>query len=324
MKISHLAACAVFLSPIHSFSSEIDSFTLREKVLLKDGLEEMNRLTNMGIDQAIKKANRRDADEGAEKDKGMETYNVVPGGCDAKRMRKSIFKTLAKGALWSKIETKANRLGPDYAVQVKRSESIYKSFNMFESIPLFTYGLGKTVEINGVSVGSDKFGHFFHEGWSYFERINQGEDLKAALDFGDMTERTYFGLPATGVYSYGDLVANFNGLRFWGALIEGDQIPDPLGSEIAPYVRCEGSKWIKTRDFNWSEYIDFGWDEAINCSQYLPAKEEQVLGEIEQRVSELETIENAVCPIVPSYCKDLQLKYGAEISSSILHPNCRQ
>lgn len=324
MKATHWVICAAILSSLNSFSSEIDSFTLREKVSLKDGLEEMNRLTNLGMDLAIKMSNRGKAQENEVKNEEMMTYDVVPGGCNALKLRKNIFNTLAKGALWSKIEMKANHLGEDYAVRVSRTESIYKSLTFFESIPLFTYGLGKTLEINGVSVGSDKFGHFFHEGWSYFERVNKGENLKVAFDFGDMTEKTYYGLAATGVYSYGDLVANFNGLRFWSALVEGDQITDPVGAEIAPYVRCQDGEWVKTRDFDWNEYVDFGWDEAVNCSTYLPEKEEEIKAEISQRVGEMAKAQNVACPLVPSYCQELQTKYGAEISAAILHPNCRQ
>jgi RHS repeat-associated protein len=75
-------------------------------------------------------------------------------------------------------------------------------------------------EVNGLSaeipIGTDKLGHFFAQGYEYFEIANiQGKGKVAAIEYGEKTEKEKFGLQTTGVFSYADLEANLSGLQFY-------------------------------------------------------------------------------------------------------------
>ncbi|MBL1278781.1 MAG: hypothetical protein COA33_000790 [Fluviicola sp.] len=72
------------------------------------------------------------------------------------------------------------------------------------------------LESNGTyfAVGTDKLGHFFAQGFEYFE-IAREKGVEAALMYGIRTELGKFGLRTTGVFSYADLEANEDGLKFY-------------------------------------------------------------------------------------------------------------
>ena len=289
-----------------AMGSEIDSFTPRESVQLKDSLEIMNQKTNEGLKIAMDKANQK---------------NHGQDSCDSKMLVKQVFKSLGKGILISPIETTANQLGPDYVTQVKRKDSMYKSLKFFESMPLYLYGLGGTISINGYTVGADKFGHFFHEGYFYMQRIQDGKGLDGAFAWGEFTERSYYGLATTGVYSHGDLMANFNGLRFWQALTEEGQQPDQLGLDEQAYFRCENGKWAQIRTFDWTDYIDGGWDEAINACDFIKKREKSILTDIEATIGKMTSAKNTTVPLDPSECTELVQKYG-EYAPHVLDDTC--
>ena len=86
----------------------------------------------------------------------------------------------------------------------------------------------------------------FGMGFTYFTKHYQkGKDIKDVLSYGIALEKTILGgnVFATGVFSYGDLSANFNGMRFWNHVLQKND--DILGSEhnLGPYVTCSADKW---------------------------------------------------------------------------------
>jgi hypothetical protein len=86
--------------------------------------------------------------------------------------------------------------------------------------------LSPTVRLYGVEFGTDKIDHMFQQGYKYYrlyrDAVRGGrtpeEAQKQAVKWGQMTERTYYGLLVSGVYSNADLAANFAGLRFYQGL----------------------------------------------------------------------------------------------------------
>ena len=66
-----------------------------------------------------------------------------------------------------------------------------------------------TVRLYGVEMGIDKLEHFFQQGHQYYEierkalakGVTPEEAVKQAVDWGKQTERTYYGLLSSGVYS---------------------------------------------------------------------------------------------------------------------------
>lgn len=95
-----------------------------------------------------------------------------------------------------------------------------------------------SLKMYGIYFGVDKLGHMFNQGYQYFEAYQKAleagasseEATKTAVDWGVRTEDGIFGRIVTGVYSNGDLAANYAGLIFYQNLLntislEGKEFP---------------------------------------------------------------------------------------------------
>ena len=67
----------------------------------------------------------------------------------------------------------------------------------------------------------------------------------------------------TGDYSNADLVANYEGHRFYRELFEDDIVPGRKA-----LLRRTRSGWVVQRDFDWASHVNAYWDEALNASYY--------------------------------------------------------
>jgi len=106
--------------------------------------------------------------------------------------------------------------------------------------------LNPTMKVNGICIGSDKLGHFFEQGYDYFEIVNdKGGSAADAQEFGERTEGGGFGLSMTGVFSNADLQANRKGFQFYTDLMANSGLT-----------------------FDISKYITDQWDETINTNFY--------------------------------------------------------
>ena len=102
------------------------------------------------------------------------------------------------------------------------SDSIYKI------IPTNYLTISDTVKIYGVELGTDKIAHIFQQGYTYYkiyERaiakgLSPEEAARKANKYGKRTESTYYGYFVSGVYSNGDLAANFAGMKFYQNLTQ--------------------------------------------------------------------------------------------------------
>ncbi|CAG0995837.1 hypothetical protein GEOBC_02640 [Geobacteraceae bacterium] len=108
--------------------------------------------------------------------------------------------------------------------------------------------VGPTALIHGICVGADKLGHFFQQGYSYYEMKQDFGSVAAAEGLGRSTEILTLGLMTTGVYSNADLAANLSGLKFYEDL---EANPSSFTFAIGNYI---------TRD----------WNERSNPSFYSP------------------------------------------------------
>ena len=83
-----------------------------------------------------------------------------------------------------------------------------------------------------IEFGTDKIEHLLQQGWAYYEirrselakRKTPKEADKKAVEWGKLSERTYYGLMSSGVYSNADLVANYAGMRFYEGMTKPLQI----------------------------------------------------------------------------------------------------
>ncbi|MFN8369514.1 MAG: hypothetical protein U0T83_02690 [Bacteriovoracaceae bacterium] len=301
MKRFTLSMTLSLLSLGSVYGTEIDNFTQRYTDI-KDSQEILNQITNENMALAITEANKK-------------------GSCDEKRLYKAIQKSLG-GALWGKLEkiiVKDDRIDKR---AIKIGDSIYGDTGFKQSVIFSFVDLGVILRMNDDIVGSDKFGHFFKEGYEYFKIAylkNKGES--AAMDWGESTERGFFGMATTGVYSYADLNANYQGMQFWKNLIAGKY------AAVNPMVTCEENKWKIARTFNWADYISPAWDEAINCSGLKhPSKIKGFTERAYKRMKKLEDKlgEKFVCPISVQKCEDIMIVHDNDTAKGerLISPKC--
>lgn len=322
---------AAVLGLLHSSvltASEVDSVTTRG-VVLEDSRLAIDRLINKRIGQGVENANRR-----------RDNYQRMSSDefCDEEilydELRKAIFDsfTASLGLKGYSLDRQLRELLQDKSYELPLSESIYRDISLEEGISLRLKELTSVARVDGRLIGLDKVGHFFSEGWEYFERVQlDGQELDQALKWGAMREKGVYGLSTTGVYSYADLAANFNGYRFWNRVLKQKRDPiTPFYKRIlqGPYVRCKLQivdsfryrkivrRWQVDSRFTIADYIDGAWDEGINCNSYKSQVIAEKVGKREQ-----EALPGFRCPAEPKECKKAQDRYG-QYSRKILHPAC--
>ncbi len=160
-------------------------------------------------------------------------------------------------------------------------ESIYADVEWFKH-KVF----GINIQLDGIYMGTDKLGHFVTVGLSYYKKYLRGKffglsndkALKLAIRRGIFSEKTYYGSVVSGVFSFADLEANYQGLKFAIDMCEGDR---PL------LVQNNAGKWSQRKPFDITPYLNPKWDESFYPSVYTKTRWKQVkpklLGYCEKR-----------------------------------------
>ncbi len=156
-----------------------------------------------------------------------------------------------------------------------RHKSIYRSMPIWATRVTFIFGVGRSFRVNDVMVGSDKFGHFVSQGFKYFRRELRGLPEPEIIKRGVFAERWLFGQFTTGIYSNADLVANYEGYRFYQSLFRDDVI------EGKPAIlTMQSGRYVQQRDFTWADHINPYWDEALNPSYTVDAVDRRLVESI--------------------------------------------
>ena len=194
-----------------------------------------------------------------------------------------------------------------------------RSYYLLDSGRALLESAGEVRLVTPILVSSDKFSHFFNRSLGLFKRLEGGaeQSLDRMLRHNLWLEDSLFGSKSTGVAAYGDLVANFQGVRFWihllGESLEGLPLADPLAEEGAPpLVRCSPTgEWEQRRAPDIREYLDPAWDEALNCSRLRSAVLlEQVLRRIEGLGREDRLGRKYDCPVDAELIDETATGYG--------------
>jgi hypothetical protein len=314
---------------INCYAAEIDSVTPR-KLKLDNSIDNINEIINQRIEEGIRKANaQQDYIEEIGDIEDMEGDAFCDEDALYTELRKAIFQsfTASWGLKGYDLDEQLRGLLARQSYSLLLNDSVYRDIDYIEGFSLNLKELSDVVNINGHLVGLDKLGHFFAQGWQYFEMTYYDEKtIDEAIEWGRQKEAGMFGYTTTGIFSYADLVANLNGWRFWNkVLLKQD---DPLKGLIAnffnrPYVSCEIQilesirnrriirMWEYHTRFDLSDYID-----GNNCNGYAdPIIEEKVTARIKNVDPDF------VCPLVAEYCEDAQDKYGY-YAKYVLHPYC--
>jgi hypothetical protein len=290
-------------------AAEIDSLTGRHREL-REATGALDSRVNGYLRQAVERANARGR------------------GCNEELLYFEIRRAVASpfvGHVLAEELSDADELDRSH---VALEESIYRDLGMFDAISVHLKNLSAVVEMDENRIGLDKFGHFFAQGWKYFDRAyRDGHGIEAALTWGERTERTYYGFYTTGIYSQADLSANFDGMRFWLRVLGQDD--DPLGGGWwagRPYIKCAKKLWSREpywrvkRKVRLERYVNAAWDEGVNCSRY---RNPALASLVEARVAELEAQEGGTysCPITPDACAQARVHYGP-YAERLLDPRC--
>jgi hypothetical protein len=160
------------------------------------------------------------------------------------------------------------------------NQSIYKDWSIWNGFLLgrksaanSPLALSPMIQMDEQLIGVDKLEHMFGMGFSYFKRhFLKGISLKRVLKRGIALEKTILGgnMLATGVFSYGDLSANFNGMRFWNHILQKRDDILGLNEGYGPYVKCVKGSWkvVRENPIDLTKYIDASMDESINCNKF--------------------------------------------------------
>ena len=318
----------------HCLAAEIDSVTPR-KLRLDNSIDTINAIINQRIEAGVREAN---APQDYVVD--MEDFEVmgIDTFCDEDalytELRKAIFQsfTASWGLKGYDLDKQLRGLLARQSYSLLLNDSIYRDIDYLEGFSLKLKELSDVVNINGHLVGLDKIGHFFAQGWQYFELTHYEEEtLDKAIEWGRQKEAGMFGYAMTGIFSYADLAANLNGWRFWNRLLLKQD--DPLKGIIAsffdrPYITCEIRimesiksrkmirAWAYNGRFDLSDYIDGAWDEANNCNSYAdPMIEAKIMTRINNVYPDF------ACPLIADHCQDAREKYGY-YAKYVLHPYC--
>jgi len=293
--------------PLLVSGAEIDAFSKRFEPL-EDSLQQVNAITKQLFDESLVEANEKE------------------DGCDEDRLYKSLrkrFNNQYQGEL-PKILINSEDIPK---IHIPSKESIYQDFKWYEAIvqggtARISDPIASQMKVGNILIGTDKFEHFLGSGYHYFNKFYlDGETVEDALNIGWKAETGILGAFTTGVMSYADLTANFNGMRFWNhILLKNDDI---LGAQYnqGPFVKCEENKWVATEHtIDWSKYIDHAFDEGINCSRF---KNESLAKKVSARLLLLESEDKEgrkyTCPMAPQKLEALKSKYG-QLAPYLLNP----
>jgi len=140
-----------------------------------------------------------------------------------------------------------------------------------------------TININGTLVGTDKLIHFLNLGGIYYstyagarrrglgeaEATAQAVELSAGSNL-FLSENALLGLLTTGVYSNGDLAANYAGLKFYRNLTEtvriGAKALPPMLVRDGPYWRLD--EHVRDESDFFAAFVTPHWNEALNPNGY--------------------------------------------------------
>lgn len=168
------------------------------------------------------------------------------------------------GVHWvDKIERWVMKSDEIERLQGSRYESIYRGHPIWATRVAGLFGTGPTFKLNGTYIGTDKLGHFLSQGRKFWKRYVRYQDEARAAEQSAFTERALFGQVFTGVYSNADLVANFEGYRFYRSLFEDDVVPGKPA-----ILRWEDDRWVVQRPFTWADHVNAYWDEALNVNHF--------------------------------------------------------
>jgi hypothetical protein len=234
-----IAAAAVVAWPSAAPAHETDQFSNRADPIA-DSTEVLNREVNNAIDDIVLNWRKDD---------------------DRKAFVNAVFGKLGSRFLVDRIERWAIRSPEVEKLKTGRYDSVYSGHPIWAVRVTKFFGVGQTIRLNDQLVGTDKLGHFVSQGRKYYRRFLRYQSEEKAAVQSAYAEWLVFGQMSNGNYSNADLVANYEGHRFFRSLFEDDIVPGK-----SAILRWEDNHWVIQREFDWGDHVNEYWDEALNIN----------------------------------------------------------
>jgi hypothetical protein len=168
------------------------------------------------------------------------------------------------GFFWvDKLERYAMTSDDIDRLETPRYRSIYRGVPVYATRFTALSGVGPTLKINNVLIGTDKLGHFTSQGLKFYRRMLKMKNESRAAERSAHTEKIWFGKMLTGTYSNADLVANYEGYLFYRSLFEDNVIKGKPA-----ILAWKKDHWIIQRPFDWADHVNEYWDEALNINEF--------------------------------------------------------
>lgn len=250
------AALALF-PPAPARAYETDQLTHRSRPLA-DAAPVADALADEVLATAIRHTNRRTGCRaGPDRTRRVLARQIYRHAARSRPIwSRGPFRMWGHGRYSALLETDTRVERFDFADR----DDVFGGLSLRESVILHLAGPASTVQIAGVRVGTDKFDHFFQEGYRYFERSHWGAVPVLAVEWGTRTERTYFGTLTSRTFSFADLRANYDGYEFYAGLLR----------EGSPIRRQDDGCVGQVRPWAWSAIVDWQYDEVLNPSVFAP------------------------------------------------------
>ncbi len=284
-KITAIFLCIVLLMPLFAvFAFETDQYNLPPEPLADIGVEvadyveenlrkAVNKLnTEIAVHQSCLEGNSKKTGCGStEKEQAKLVYLR-----SEEAIVRAVFKPLGGGfPPFTKSDSwmKSHKFKAQPALyKTSFGKSIYRTF------PTNYLTISDTVNLYGTQLGIDKIAHIFQQGYTYYRIIERArakdlssaEAMRKAVNWGRMTEKTYYGFWVSGIYSNADLAANFAGLKFYQNLTREIEIG---GKTRPPILVLKDGAWAFSENLNLREsllkpFISNHLSEAFNPSIY--------------------------------------------------------
>ncbi|MBK8466493.1 MAG: hypothetical protein IPL32_11735 [Chloracidobacterium sp.] len=282
--ISLLLSFCFVVQPLAVSAMETDQYNLPPMPLADIG-DEVSEYVEENLLAAVAKVNA----DIAVRQACIEVFQTKQSGCNSAEkeikelaylrsndaVAKELYKLLGDGSIfYSHIGRWANKH------KFRSHPATYKPNylgSIYVAAPIDFVTLSPTVRLFGVEFGTDKLDHFFQQGYKYYEiqkeAASKGATLEQAttkaIKWGQRSERTYFGLLVSGVYSNADLYANYAGMKFYERLTE----PFSIGNKTHPSVLIlKDGKWTinvsNLREELLEPFVSDHLNEALNPSGY--------------------------------------------------------
>jgi hypothetical protein len=257
MMIALLSTCC-----FSAFSLETDNF-LTWGIELKDSSSDINTYINNNIQSTLNDLNEKKKSYECERVRKKVVMNFR--GFITHPMEHWIEETLGEEKVFPSEEHYTDR---EYFMM-----SIYGT-EKFDVSKYFS--LARNININGVYLGTDKLSHWMSTGERYYviftralNRLkNTNEAFKKAIRYGIFLDRYILGGITSGVFSYADLEANFQGLLFNRNFCRAGADKN--------IIALKDGKWFLQNKVDVRDYVNPNFDETFNPSLFSSLKWKKV------------------------------------------------